>query len=209
MDSLPACVVPNVHGADRLFIRSWGTLHPGLLLSLDRRCARDSLVLTSSHPGLVALASGLGFELHVFRWTDAYVCSGMISTRWAEPNDLKAVHDFFVAWHRDEPSPVEKWAIAQEDRPIMGIIAQAASTPTVGFLSSLIVDPTKRRRGVGYSLLAYAVNEHVRALGCAALIHRSSNLPSRRLSDRLGLHAMPFVALESPDIARLAEGNSP
>ncbi|MHB8217091.1 MAG: GNAT family N-acetyltransferase [Candidatus Sulfotelmatobacter sp.] len=205
--SVVAWVVPNVHGADRLFIDDDTTLTVQHLRGIWDCCATRSLVLTSAHSGIVGLAHALNHDSHLFRWTTANLEGGTVPVRWACPEELGIVRDFHLAWRGHNPEPVEKWAMAEDPNcGITGVVAQTSSTQDVGFTSSLIVQPPWRRRGIGLSLIAHVLNNHLHSRSCAALVHRADNLPSRQLCDRLRLNSVAFVALESTQVKQLATG---
>lgn len=124
--------------------------------------------------------------------------------RWIEQDEGEKIRELHQKWRGDEAGRVDKWAVVEDnDLNIVGIVAKASSTPSVGFIASLVVQPECRRRGIGASLVAHAINAHLTGRPCGALVHRASNLSAGQLYDRLGLNSSLFIALDSMQLARL------
>jgi GNAT superfamily N-acetyltransferase len=201
-----AWVIPNVHGVDRLFVGCDVALTVNHIEDIWRLCVRDSLVLTSPHPLFLHLAQATQVGIHLFRWIEKPVPRGVASVKWASTGlELELILKFHLCWQGNEASAADRWALAiDEEGCIAGIIAQTSSTSSVGFTSSLVVHPARRRHGIGCSLLAHALNDHLQFRSAAALTQRADNLPSKQLCDRLNLKSAPFVALDPPLFRQLA-----
>lgn len=182
--SLQTWIIPNVHGFDRLFVDVDIFLSAHHLDAIWYQCAGSSLVLTSAHPILLRLARANEMDYHFFRWTHRFLKGGAASIRWMSATEFPEIHRFHLWCRGDPPSSVDRWASALDaEEHIIGIVAQVASTSNVGFVSSLLVHPEWRRKGVGSSLMIYALNDHLSSRQYGALIHRAGNLPSQKLCD--------------------------
>ncbi|GIE07419.1 hypothetical protein Adu01nite_87690 [Paractinoplanes durhamensis] len=136
-----------------------------------------------------------------FAWMDVTVpVDRKIAGRWLfddELPDVAALLDdhFPESYARPGGNGVSRWAGLQgDDGRLLAVVADAWTTPAVGFLAGVTTRPDVRGRGLAQAVCAYVTNELICGRTRVALLADYGNAAAVTAFRKLGFDLRPLAA---------------